>query len=142
LLSAGYLIREFLKTKRWIILVVIALSFSSPVLAEIRGVAQYGANYFAVFAGILFLIGYALSLLLKKEGRSSLIQNGLIATLCLQLAINVWIFATDLYPSRMVTTFLSRKIEDLNIHRLATFPDHPLRPNIIDHLSSKVLKGI
>jgi hypothetical protein len=142
LLSAGYLVQQFLKEKRWIFLGAIALSFSSPVLAEIKGVAQYGANYFTVFAGILFLIGYALFLLLKKEGKRAFMKNGLIAVLFLQVAVNGWIFVTDIYPSRMVTTLLSRKIEDLNVRRLATFPDHPLRRNLIDHLTPNVLNNI
>jgi hypothetical protein len=144
MLSAGYLVRRCLKEKSWLIAGAFILSFSSPILAEIKGVAQYGANYFTAFAGVLFLIGYAFSVYWKTAGekQKSIVKNGFLIVAFLQIIINVWIFAADVYPARMVTTLLSRKIEDLNVRRLATFPEHPLRPNLIDHLEQKVLSKI
>ena len=46
---------------------LILLSFSSPILAESRGVAQYGANYFSSFIGILMLTGYTFFVFLKSD---------------------------------------------------------------------------
>jgi hypothetical protein len=122
-------------------LLLVVLSFLPTILAEVKGVAQYGANYFPAMFGMLMLIGYATSKLLLKHPIKRLAQPA-IAIAVLQLCFNAYIFLSDVYPSRMVTTNISNVIKDKGIKDLYTFRLHPLRPNIIDHLSPTVLESI
>ena len=128
---------------------LLLLSCSSPVLAEIRQVAQYGANYFTTLIGILMLIGFALHVFLKSqiaEQAHKKLKNYFMVVFIViglaHLASNAYIFAADLYPSRMATTLLSREIERLGIDRLYSYQKHPHRLFMIDFLNPPILEKV
>ncbi len=128
---------------------VIALSLSSPFLAELRGVSQYGGNYFTSFVGIILLIGYALHDFLNEKifwRLSALLQRTMVALgICLlagHIIVNGYVFASDVYPTRMVTTFLSKKIEALGTQTVYSHRDNPYRRNIIGSLNPSLIKKL
>ncbi len=129
------------------ILVIIFLAWSSPILAEIRQVAQYGANYYTAFVGILLLIGCALSLLFNegKFKKREAFRKNTIAILCLlgslHVSWNSYVFFTDIYPTRMVTTYVSRKLEQLGGPYIFTYLHNPHRVSMIDNLKTSLLKS-
>ncbi len=155
LLSFAYLVWRWVTIKKDAIkfrissLVVILLSVSSPILAEWRGVAQYGSNYFTSFLGIILLVGFSLyhfweSCWVQKAGRLKKII--LIVCGCVILAVhagvNMFIFLDDVYPSRMATTFISQEIKKLGVHELNSYMDHPCRLNIVDCLQPSLLSQL
>ena len=151
-LAAGLLWR-FIKTgivrTRVTIAAVILLSLSSPFLAEVRGVAQYGANYFTSIIGILMLTGYGLSSFLKsgwfaqRQRREKRLIFGFLGFILLcHASVNIYVFATDVYPSRMATTFLSKKIEQMNLRQINSYPAHPHRLNMVDCLEPSLMKRL
>jgi len=130
------------------ILTLIVLSWSAPILAEIRQVAQYGANYFPSFLGILMLMGVAIYVLLTHQWnqlsvklKRIIIGAGVFLGF-LQVVVNGYWFLTDIYPTRMVTTILSKKIERLNVRRIYTYRRHPYRKNLVDNLSPSLFKKV
>ena len=172
LACAGYLLKRCWtaqdnRRKRWLTTgAVIFLSLLPVILAEIKGVAQYGANYFPALIGFLFLIGYALSgffrsPLFRHSERSEeslpdeilrrcapqndgkkIVLGLLGVVLLIHVLVNVYIFAGDVYPTRMATTFLSKKIEQLGVKEIYTYRRHPQRVNLVDNLSPRLLKKI
>jgi hypothetical protein len=120
---------------------VILVSLSSPVLAEIKGVAQYGANYFTAFIGFIFLIGYALHVLFKFYPEDLLKRRGIQAAaavvLSIHIAVNFFIFSTDIFPSRMATTLLSKELDKRKIDKLSVYADHPHKDVMIKNLNPK-----
>lgn len=125
---------------------LILLSISSPLLAEWRGVAQYGSNYFTSIVGVLMLVGYTVNIFLQSEWFRSLGQGGkrIFAAMALLIfsihaADNFHIFASDIYPSRMATTFISDTIKKMEIHDLYSYMDHPCRRNMIDSLDPQLV---
>ena len=131
-----------------IVLVVILLSWSPSILAEIRQVAQYGANYFASFAGIIFMLCYTAFIFLKEEWPQwsvplkRTLLNAAVILVLLHAGINVYTFWDDIYPSRMATTFISEKIKKLGADYIYTYARHPQRVNIVDNLNQELLKKV
>lgn len=132
---------------------MIVLSLSSPLMAEIIQAAQYGANYFPSMAGIIMLVGYCAYLVkgtdpfffsFKKKGSVPfVIGMTVIGTIaCLHLTVNAYAFVTDIYPCRMVTTFLSRKIKELNIEKLYTYRMNPHRNHFVMFLNPGIYKNM
>ncbi len=136
-------------SRTWInaVLMMIAVSFSAPVLAEIRGVAQYGANYFPFLIGVLMVLGYTLFFLIQEcsfqklsvwiKGASIFLLSivGLIHVFC-----NGYTFLNDVYPSRMATTFLSRELMKKEIRHVYTYGHHPLKKYLIACLNPGFLQ--
>jgi len=128
---------------------IILLSWSQPLFAEIPKVSQYGANYFASFLGVVFLLGYA-SYVFKKEKfmeRLALPVRRILSVFLLILAVlylgtNLYVFCTDIYPARMASTFLSRAIEDLNVKEVYTYRMHSQKTPFTEFLSPSLLKKI
>ena len=125
------------------------LSFSSPFLAELKQVAQYGANYFTSMVGMVMLVGYTVFIYLKNGwfknagAMTKKIRLAIFAFVFLAHAfVNFYIFSADVYPTRMVTTFLSKKIRDLGIKRIYSYKNHPFRRNLIDCLDPDLLKQL
>jgi len=154
-LCAGYLLtRCFWRTEKKgrVVLVLcgmIVLSFSTPLLAEFKGVAQYGANYFTVLMGMLMLLGYSLNIFEKgnwfqkmNPASRQVITVGLAVIFLTHAAVNFYIFLTDVYPTRMATTFLSQKIASLGTKEISTYIHHPYRLNMVDSLSPKLIQQI
>ena len=129
------------KAFNWKTILLIALSFSPAVLAEIKGVAQYGANYFPVMAGILMFLGYTVSLLVQ-DPLWPRVRKFIYAAAMMHLLWNGYVFALDIYPCRMATSLISRFIEAKGIKELHTFSAHPLRRNIVDHLNPAVFSSL
>jgi len=128
---------------------LLCLCWSSPVLAEIRQVAQYGANYFSSFIGIILFIGYALYL----AGRDKWIQTfyskfklpliaGVVLLAMAHVGINAYVFSQDVYPTRMAMTFISRKIEALGIDKIYTYKKNPQKVFVTETLNKKLLKKL
>lgn len=113
---------------------VLVLSLSGILMAEIKGVAQYGANYFPVLIGFLVLIGWSL--------RESVFKRWWVYIGVLSLCWNFYVYASDIYPSRMVTTRISDYIKENNIKELHTFQNNLLRPNVLDHLNPALLQRL
>ncbi len=127
--SAAY----FLKKNK---VLLVLLSLSPVLLAEIKGVAQYGANYFPALFGMLMLIGYVASSIKWRW------KFTVAILLAVHVVYNGYVFAADIYPCRMATTLISRYIEQHGLQDIFTFRSHPLRPNIIDHLNPRTLSKI
>lgn len=127
----------------------IALSLTPPLMAEKAHVAQYGGNYFPSFIGILFLIGYAAHVFIKQgylanvRRRTRGILLGVLGLAALvQVLANGIIFFTDVYPTRMATAYLSRKIKQLGATSLSTYRGHRHRQNFILCLDPDLLKKL
>ncbi len=122
---------------------VILLSLSTPLMAETAKVAQYGANYFPALIGVLVVIGFAGHDLLKKidlkDPRVKKFGVPVIAAIVgLHVIINTYTFVSDVYIPRMATTFLSNKIKEMGIDRLATYRSHFHRNHFIYCLNAKL----
>jgi len=125
---------------------MILVSLSTPLLAELKGVAQYGANYFTVLIGMIMLVGYCFhifrgeiwSLKISPAFRKR-ISTGLVMIFLIQVAVNAYVFFTDIYPTRMATTFLSREITKRDIKEVYTYFYHPYRVNLVDSLNPKLI---
>ncbi len=128
---------------------LIILSFSSPVLTEIKGIAEYGSNYFSFFPGALMLIAYAgydffTSISFREAScvQKRFIIRFLFFILGLHLLSNFYVFFGDVYPARMATTFLSRKIKQLNAEHIYTYAGHPLKHYMVDCLNPDLLEKV
>jgi len=128
LAALGYLFLRIFKENssafRWQTAGIIVLSMTAPLMAETVKVAQYGANYFPALIGAILLIGYAaydFSQNGAKKVRVERFKNIAIMVLLVHGIYNFYLFASDVYPCRMATTFLSEKIEELNIKKLWSY---------------------
>jgi len=133
----------------YLTLIIILLGISSPVLAEVKRVAQYGANYFTAFVGIILTLGYAFHIFIKEDYTNSIFRNlSLLSRTCLlflpilHIFMNLFVFVNDIYPTRMATTFLSKKIEELGITKLYTYKTHPHKEVFTENLSPDVMEKI
>ena len=124
---------------------IVFLSLSPLFLAEIKGVAQYGGNYFPFIVGILLVVGYVLRPLSfegwwRKAPSVSKKMTGVFLTIVfvLHVAANGHAFFSDVYPSRMATTFLSEKIKQLGIKRLYVNSSNPLTGMILKYLNPEL----
>jgi len=129
---------------------IILLSLTSPIMAEAAKVAQYGANYFTVLIGILIVIGFAANDLGHKfDPKDPLVKKYVLllkaayrpviaGIFILHAGINMYLFVNDVYIPRMATTFLSNKIKQLGIDRLATYRTHFHRNHFVFCLDSKL----
>lgn len=159
LLGAGYLLSIYgprLREKGAKPFFMILLAFSSPLLAEVKGVAQYAANYFPSFLGILLLIGYSLHVFFQEhriEGDSPLFKESVsfrfrawalffLTAVISHILINFSIFITDIYPTRLATTFISKKIDELGLKRIYTYRNHPQAFFILTYLNPKTLERV
>lgn len=129
LAASGYLLYQCVIRKDTIqrlkILGLIVLSITAPLLAEMARVSQYGANYFPALIGILVVIALALKMLEDQPPvKSPWLARVLAGVLALHIAVNGYLFVSDVYVCRMATTFLSNKIQELNIDRIATYREH------------------
>jgi len=149
----GYLIKNIFSTKklssRFAIAGLILLSVSGLVLAEVKQVAQYGANYFSFLVGIIMLTGYSLFIFLQSEwfkkasiNSRRLVFSLLVLVFITNCFINAYLYFGDVYPSRMATTFLSREIKKRGIAEVYTYAKHPYKYNMVDCLDPALLKEL
>jgi len=135
LIAMVYLLRQVCRSRlpqNLIILSVCLLSLTPMLMAEYAQVAQYGTNYFPCMMGIIFLLGFCHYTVqqdtLLKSWRPRQKKKGLIVVAVLLLwhvSVNAYAFFTDVYPCRMVTTFLSNKMKQLKVNRFYTYQIHP-----------------
>lgn len=128
---------------------LIALSFSSPLIAEWKGVAQYGSNYYTSFIGFIMLIGYALHVFLTGnwfKGVALSFKRVIVALMflvfILHASVNSYVFFTDVFPSRMATTSLTNTIKKLGIKDIYSYMNHPCRYNMVDSLNPQFYKTL
>lgn len=146
--AVGYLVVKsfgFAQTNRkyfWTTITILLLSCSPPILAEIKQVAQYGANYFASLIGILMLTGYSVFIFLEQGSYkkwtavSRRLFGGILGALfALHVMANGFMFFKDLYPTRMMTTFLSDALKTMGASKIYTYMNHPSVNNVVGCLS-------
>jgi hypothetical protein len=115
---------------------MVLLAFSPAILAEWRGIAQYGANYFALMAGALMLSGYVLSVSCRNLKPSLLWRwrMGVAVIMILHAAVNGYVFVSDVFPSRMVEARLSRELQVRGIAGLHVYYNNYMTDKIISQL--------
>lgn len=130
----------------WLPAMGVALLAGSPViLAELKGVAQYGANYFPVFVGALFLTAYTFSYFRQKAAGGLArrwIGAGVALVLAVNAAINAYLFFSDVYPARMVEKRLSRELERTGIKELAIYHDNFMTGKVLQQLDPFLQKQL
>ena len=147
LLAIAYLIFRISQENSGIVQLKIAgfiiISFAPPIMAELAKVAQYGSNYFPMLVGVIMIVGYA-AYDLKKHIRSPSLRlqlrRFLIGVIAIHCVINLYVFVSDVYACRMVTTFLGDKIKELKIERMWTYQVHPHRNNFVYSLNTELRK--
>jgi len=147
-----YLLARVLQEKslqiKILILGTLVLSLSPVLVAETKGVSQYGANYFPSFVGILFLIGVSLHDFLKNiypglhKMQKKIFFYAAGAVVVLHIGINGYFLATDIIPSRLATTYISKTLKDMNIKTIYAHDLYPLRAYILQHLNPSTAKTI
>jgi hypothetical protein len=147
LVGLVYLLVRAVQEKTWPVRLkfagIILLSFCPAVMAEMAKVAQYGANYFPMLVGILLVLGFAAHDLYRKlDLKQPLIKKVFLSVLAgifiLHAGFNTYAFVNDVYIPRMATTFLSNKIKELGVERLATYRTHFHRNHFAFCLDSKL----
>ncbi len=127
--------------RRWGWAGLAALSTAPVMMAETARVAQYGANYFPELIGIAALLGFAArpaagGLRSPKARRIGGVL--LVVALTAHVLTGMVMFATDVYPTRMAVTFLSRRLRALGAPELATYFYHPQRNHFVLTLAPDV----
>ncbi len=106
-LSALVLLTRGLHERRWVGLILISLS--TPLLVETSQVAQIGRNYFSWLPGMLLLTSAALDRTARAtKTLHPTARIGLAVFLIAHLLYNGWVFAADVYPTRMGVTHAAR----------------------------------
>jgi len=134
LMSIIYILYHFMDQK--IKSLIVVLTLLTPVLIEASGVVQFGRNYFSWYMGILFIIALAFYHFKNTVvlGRPSLKKIFVFCTtlfLSIHVIWNVKIYCTEIFPSRLVTTYAYNWCRQNNVRELFTYKNHPLHPNII-----------
>ncbi len=119
------------------------------VLIERVRVAQYGGNYFPCFMGIVFMLGYGFNALrdrwpalpARPAVKTALIAAGLLIAAG-HVLVNAVIFASDIYPSRLASTFFSDQLRKMNVRKIYTYRVHPHRDHFVPYLSPDLYKNI
>ncbi|MCR4336456.1 MAG: hypothetical protein NUV91_01435 [Candidatus Omnitrophica bacterium] len=138
LVSLGYLFQQGFKKKK--ILLVIFISLATPWAVEAMQAAQFGRNYFSWLMGMLFVIGYTAHLRSQKGSFS--FQLKLITGIWIagHLILNIFVFFTDIFPTRMATASLDRYLRKNHIEQLWTYPQNPYKNVTTDVLNNPKLK--
>jgi len=125
------------------------LSALPVVLIERVRVAQYGGNYFPCFMGIVFMLGYGFNALQegwpKLSGRPAVKTALLTAGLLIaagHVLVNAAVFAADIYPTRLASTFFSDQLRNMNVRKIYTYREHPHRNHFVPYLSPDIYKNI
>lgn len=140
-----YLLGQGVARRR--LLVVILISVSTPLGVEFARVSQFGRTYFSWLFGIIFLICFTLAYgkknVLARDGSRGLAKKtqALPATVFLiHLVFNIFIFATDVFPTRMATTYLDAWVRQRRISRLLVYQNHPRNFCTTDMMNNPKLK--
>ena len=125
---------------------IILLGLSPVILAEVKGVAQYGANYFPLLPGVLLILGHALSQFCSlpaslpwHEKFKNILKLGCWLILLTHGIMNFMVFTRDIFPTRMATTYVSQFLENHAETRIATYFKHPLNNYMINQLDAALL---
>ncbi|MDP8267056.1 MAG: hypothetical protein P9M07_09005 [Candidatus Aceula meridiana] len=118
---------------------ILLVCFSSPILAEIRGVSQYGANYFSSLIGFIMLIGFGLHMVRKRARNIKSLGGVVVFLLICHIGINIYLFASDVFPCRMAKTFVSNKIRSLGLKKFYTYGNSPNNPFFTSRLGQGVI---
>ena len=122
---------------------MIVLSLVPPLMAEYIQAAQYGANYFPSLIGIVMFVGYSAFYFLRYCNKMKKVF--LVFLFCLgglHIFVNGYIFVQDVYPCRMATTFLSKKLEQHKTEKFYTYMYNPHRNHFLLYLSPKILHNV
>ncbi len=122
------------------------LLFSAPfIVIKLLGFAQCLRNYYASLVGLIGLIGYAFYVFFGKDAalpKSSRIRIAGGLVLLAHLVSNSYIFFSDVYPSRMFLSFLSKKVIESGVTDLYVYRSHPYNHNTVDQLKPELLDRI
>ncbi len=137
IVSLLYLIKTSLQKIQLLYLCLISLS--TPLLAEWVGVAQFGRNYFSWIVGLIFLIclaAYHFEKNLTNKKVKLKFLGSLIGLFLLHLIFNLYIFSTDVFPTRLATTRIHHWLRERNIKRIYVYFNHPLNLNFVQFLNN------
>ncbi len=126
----------------------VLLSLAPVLMAEIKGVSQYGANYFPAFIGIIFILGFSFHDLWKNVyprlpfscKRSFVMAAGIL--FIFNIGVNAYFLMTDIFPSRLATTLISRTFQKMHIQNIYAHVRYPLQTYILQHLNPSALKTV
>jgi len=124
------------------LLLIILLSFIGIFAIEISGVAQLGRNYFPWLVGIIFLTSFSFYTYKQNffddayRTRKKLFTIFISLSLLGHIAFNACVFLNDIFPSRLVTTFIHDWSLEHNIRELYNYTYHPRNKNIVWFLNN------
>jgi hypothetical protein len=118
---------------------MVALSVSPLCLMEGKRIAQYGANYFPAFVGLLMLVAYALARAVRPDSAPRIAPRAktgiILAVLALHIVVNGQVFFRDVLPTRMTASRLSRELEARGINELYLYYNNRMTRKIVAQLS-------
>ncbi len=155
LLSGCFLIYDVGSNFSWgrifMVVTMVVLSVFPVLTAEMTGAVQVGRSYYPGFLGILILIGYALfrlqPFLSGQEGIFFWIFLG--GSLIVNAVVNMRIFVSDIFPSRMAVRDLFRVLCNLGIKEFFSYDTiyneiflHCLPEDLKERFNIKWIKSI
>jgi len=99
-------------------LLILILSLSPIMWAELTGAPQIGRSYSPGLVGMLLFVGYGFYLFYGTYAYNLIIP---LSILGIAAAVNGKVFFSDVYPARMAMTNLMKQIDSLKIKRLYTY---------------------
>ncbi|MCK5581284.1 MAG: hypothetical protein KAJ18_08425 [Candidatus Omnitrophica bacterium] len=141
-LSIVYLFTISFKKRSSRLIFIIAISASTPLLVETAQVAQFGRNYFSWLFGIIMLIVFTIDYFQKNtytflsHKNKKIIKISGILLITGHLVFNLFLFFSDIFPTRMGTTRIASWLKENNIHKLLVYQNHPRNTFTVDVLNN------
>ncbi len=143
--SLIYLIVKAVKNRSWVIIMLIAISLSTPVDVEISKVVQFGRNYYSWLFGLIFLVCTALFYLKEETKKHSIlfqkISLGILYSfLTAHILFNSYYFLEEILPSKMATNKIYNWLLAHHTNVVYVYNDHPLNKNFVQFLNNPKYK--
>ena len=124
--------------KRPVLWTPLLLSWLPLMAIEAKQVTQFGRTYFPCLAGFLFLIAWTLFLYRKVwEGKyRKYFLSCLTLFLTAHIALNVYIFKTDVWDSRMFSNKIYQWLIKHHIHEIYIAENMPYYKNIVAYFNN------
>lgn len=125
----------------WEVLAIILLSLSPILWAELTGAPQLGRSYLPGSHGQLVLIGFTTMLIQQSSlGITQPLFLCIMAILVIvNLVRNYKLFFNDVFPARMVVTFMVKELRRLNVKKFYTY-DTPFNDSLVKTINPEELK--
>ncbi len=121
----------------WIVALIVSLS--PVIMAEASLAVQVGRSYYPAFLGFLFLIGAVAQNYCEHITDFTLYFLALEIVLICHLVWNLWVYLTDVYPSRMAPAFLIRSLRKLGIKKFLTYKS-PFNDSFVESIPPDIRK--